>query len=269
MNSIATVKDSRRIGTLSRDSAPRSPGATGSVPADDAAGVIAAHTESVVVHDASGSGAIMLVGTPAAMPRLWRDYIEASLTEYTDRGVEAALEYHDIRDGASSRLFCVVLDSQGGVIGGLRVQGPYRNPRESHAIREWDGQLGRQDLIAAIGHRIPEGVVEVKSAFVEPTSPQARAAAGMLARLPMIVMELTGCRHVLATAADYVLERWASGGGRVNPMIPATPYPDDRYRTRVMFWDRENLESFAEPKVWSLMNEEFVTALGARVVGVA
>jgi hypothetical protein len=51
----------------------------------------------------------------------------------------------------------------------------------------------------------------------------------------------------MATAATYVLNRWRSSGGVVAP-IPATPYPNDRYQTKMIWWDRRNFINHAEPK---------------------
>jgi hypothetical protein len=221
---------------------------------------------SAWVDDICGSGATMIFADPHALPELWHEYIDSAVVEYTARGVRSALEYERIRDGRDTTVFCAVLDPTGAVVGGLRVQGPYHDARQSHAIGEWAGQPGQDDLIAAINHRVPDGIIEVKSAFVDPSSPLAKVAAGALARSVKISMELTGCRHMLATAADYVLERWSSGGGRVNPLIAATPYPDDRYRTRAMFWDAENLQSFADPDVWEVMNAEYTAAFRSREV---
>lgn len=30
--------------------------------------------------------------------------------------------------------------------------------------------------------------------------------------------------------------------------VPATPYPDERYRTKIMFWDRRTYANHAQPK---------------------
>jgi hypothetical protein len=41
----------------------------------------------------------------------------------------------------------------------------------------------------------------------------------------------------MASSAAHILEQWRSSGGEVAP-IPATPYPDERYETKMMWWDR-------------------------------
>ena len=42
--------------------------------------------------------------------------------------------------------------------------------------------------------------------------------------------------------------------------IPATPYPDKRYRTRMMWWDRRTFVNHAEPEQVSKILME-ITAL--------
>ncbi|OBB99612.1 MULTISPECIES: hypothetical protein [unclassified Gordonia (in: high G+C Gram-positive bacteria)] len=226
------------------------------VPLSSPAPNIAGPLDPIVVPDAT-SDATMVVASPTIVPDLWRQYLDGAHAAYSARGVDDALDYDAISDGSSTTLFCAVLDTAGDIVGGLRVQGPYTLPHQSHAVTEWDGQPGQSELIRAIGARLAGGLIEVKSAFVDPTSSDAAAAAGFLARTPLIVMAATGTRHMLATAADYVLARWESGGGRVDTDIPYTPYPDERYRTQAMFWDRDLLARHAKPSVWRTMCTEF------------
>ncbi|ACY20391.1 hypothetical protein Gbro_1082 [Gordonia bronchialis DSM 43247] len=202
------------------------------------------------------SNTTLLVATPSSTPTVWADYIDGAYRSYSEHGVVDALEYETVRDGGNTRLFCAVLDDD-RVIGGLRIQGPYNLPTESHALTEWAGQPGQRQLIRAIATRIPGGLVEAKSAYVDTSSPAAAHVAGLMARTPLIVMTLTGCRYVMATSADHVLKRWQSGGGRIDGAIEPTPYPDSRYRTRAMFWDRTLLAQHADPTVWRQMQREF------------
>jgi hypothetical protein len=51
----------------------------------------------------------------------------------------------------------------------------------------------------------------------------------------------------MATAAAYALNRWRSSGGVVSS-IPATPYPSERYQTKMMWWDRHDFVNHARPE---------------------
>jgi hypothetical protein len=52
---------------------------------------------------------------------------------------------------------------------------------------------------------------------------------------------------MMATAAAHVLNRWRSAGGVV-AAIPAAPYPDDRYKTKMIWWNRRDFVKHAEPQ---------------------
>jgi len=53
-----------------------------------------------------------------------------------------------------------------------------------------------------------------------------------------------------------VLNRWLSSGGLLATKIPATPYPDDRYQTKLAWWDRRTFANHADPKQLSLFFAE-------------
>jgi hypothetical protein len=94
-----------------------------------------------------------------------------------------------------------------------------------------------------ISDRIPFGVVEMKAAWVADGVAHRVALTRSLAGIGCRTMEILDVQFLLATAAEHVLELWASSGGVVATQIPPTPYPDDRYRTRMMWWDRRTLPS--------------------------
>ena len=61
------------------------------------------------------------------------------------------------------------------------------------------------------------------------------------------MMALLDLQFCMATAAAYVLNRWRSSGG-VIASIPAAPYPDERYQTKMMWWNRRDFVNHAEPE---------------------
>jgi hypothetical protein len=60
------------------------------------------------------------------------------------------------------------------------------------------------------------------------------------------VLAVFGVQFALATCAHHVLARWRSSGGVVAP-IRSTPYPDERFHTKMMWWDRLTVVSHAAP----------------------
>ncbi|MFE3290969.1 hypothetical protein [Rhodococcus sp. NPDC059234] len=178
---------------------------------------------------------------PDAEPELWSAYLDGARTGYRKYGAESALEYERMYDGRSTALFFVAIAPDGTVAGGLRAQGPYHNADEAHATVEWSGRPGAAAVQAMIRDRIPFGVVEMKAAWVADGVPRRGELTRSLAGIGCRTTEILDVQFLMATAAEHVLELWESSGGVVATHIPPTPYPDGRYLTRMMWWDRTTL----------------------------
>jgi hypothetical protein len=202
------------------------------------------------------TGCWIAASTPESEPELWDQYLDGAQQSYRRHGLEWVLNLDAIRDGADTTLFFAAVDPKGRVVGGTRVVGPLRSPEESHALEEWDGNPGRAMLRHMIANRLPFGVVEVKSAWAKSHDYGSRALSRVLARTALPTMTLLGAQFVMATAAAHVLEQWRSSGGVVSARIPATAYPNENYRTKVMWWDRRTIAAHAEPEQFKLMCAE-------------
>ncbi|MDH6197050.1 ribosomal protein S18 [Mycobacterium frederiksbergense] len=196
----------------------------------------------------AGSECTIVVAQPGAERELWNEYVRGAQSNYRKHGVEQALDLHELQTGDDTALFCVGINSSGRVVGGLRAKGPYRRVEESHAIVEWNGQPGLDSVHKMIADRLPFGVVEMKTAWVCDDPEQSRALTDTLARMPLHAMSLLNIQFAMATAAAYVLKRWLSSGGVLATKIPATPYPDERYQTKMMWWDSRTFANHADPQ---------------------
>ncbi len=199
------------------------------------------------------TGCWIAVSTPHSEPELWDRYLDGAARSYREHGLEWVLNLDAIRDGADTSLFFAAVDPEGRVVGGTRVVGPLQSPEESCALAEWDGNPGRDALRHMIANRIPFGVAEVKSAWTDSRGYGGRALSRVLARTGLPIMTLLNVQFIMATSAAHVLEQWRSGGGVVAARIPAAAYPDDNYRTKVMWWDRRTIATNAEPEQFRLM----------------
>ena len=47
-----------------------------------------------------------------------------------------------------------------------------------------------------------------------------------------------GARYGMGTAAAYSVPGWQATGGVVAADVPPVAYPDERYRTSLVWWDR-------------------------------
>ena len=188
------------------------------------------------------------VTQPTVDPDLWAEYLDGASRSYHKHGVERALELDQIQDGEETILFFAAVDTDGRVVGGVRAKGPLRSADDSHAAVEWAGQPGLHAARKMITDRLPFGVVEMKTAWVTDDPGRYRSLTKTLARTPFPTMNLLDSQFVLATAGKHVLDRWRSSGGVVAPGVPATPYPDERYQTKMMWWDRRTFANHAEPE---------------------
>lgn len=215
----------------------------------------------------------VVVSTPAADPALWAEFVDGAARSYHKHGIERALDMDSLADDANTQLFHVVLNDAGKVMAGIRAKGPLESPEESHAIVEWADRPGLPTVYKMISDRLPFGVVEMKTAWMTDDQSRSRALGSTLARTPFTTMALLDAQFVLATAGSHVLNRWRSSGGVVATKVPATPYPDDRYRTKMMWWDRSTFTNDAEPEqVSKIFNEMAILArqldhVGARALG--
>jgi hypothetical protein len=152
-------------------------------------------------------------------------------------------------------MFWATLDEAGKIIGGVRAKGPLTSADDSHAVVEWEGHPGQPAVRKMITDRVPFGVLEMKSAWVTDDRDQARPVTQVLARSGFHAMAMMDVQFCMATSAPHVLERWRSSGGVV-ASIPAAPYPDARYRTKMMWWDRRTFANHAEPEQVSKILQE-------------
>lgn len=215
----------------------------------------------------------VVVSTPAADPVLWAQFVEGAARSYHMHGIECALDMDSLADDANTQLFHAVVNDAGKIMAGIRARGPLESPEESHAIVEWADRPGLSTVYKMISDRLPFGVVEMKTAWMTDDQTRSRAIGSTLARTPFTTMALLDAQFVVATAGSHVLNRWRSSGGVVATKIPATPYPDDRYRTKMMWWDRGTFTNDAEPEqVSKIFNEMAILArrldhVGARALG--
>ena len=184
---------------------------------------------------------LLIVARPAAQPELWAAYLHGARVSYAQHGVESAVDYDHVRDGASTSLFVAAVESDGRVVGGFRVQGPYLRVDQAYALQEWAGREGTTELRRQIGRRLGAGVIEVKAVWVDRDAGRHDALTAVLARMFVHVLTLMGVRYAFCTAASHAVPRWESSGGVVCTEVPPVAYPDERYRTLLMWWDRRHV----------------------------
>ena len=191
------------------------------------------------------TGCRFLVATPSGQPELWRSYLLGAQCSYRKHDVESVLEFDEVADGASTAIFFVAVDGAGAVVGGMRAQGPYREAGEAHAVLEWGHHEGAAQLRDEITSRLPAGVIEMKTGWVDDTFVERHALTDAMARMFVHALTLMEVRYALGTVAKHAQRRWLTTGGVVSENVCAVAYPDARYQTVPMWWDRETFADLA------------------------
>jgi hypothetical protein len=186
------------------------------------------------------------IARPSDDDALWRAYLAGAERSYRTHGIADAIDVDAIGRSGDTTLFQTLLDRTGTVVGGIRAIGPLTSPDQTHAVVEWAGQPSLPSVRKMIMDRLPFGVVEMKSAWVTDERSRNRKLTTTLARAGCHVLAVLGVQFCMATCAQQVLARWRSSGGVVAP-IRSTPYPDERFRTKLMWWDRLTVASLAAP----------------------
>ena len=201
------------------------------------------------------SSCYFVFAEPSAAPGLWDSYLGGARRSYRQHGVESAIEYAQVRDGRCTALFVGVLDGAGRVVGGLRVQGRLTASEQAHAVGEWAGRPGTAELHAQIADRLPFGVIEIKAVWVDYDDDRSALIAA-LARTFIHAMDVANVRYALCTAAEHAAPRWQTSGGVIASEVAAVAYPDERYRTRLMWWDRRRIADLISADQYAALTRE-------------
>jgi hypothetical protein len=190
-------------------------------------------------------GGTLIVSQPSIDPELWAEYGAGAFRRYRKRGVECALDVEALRSGDDTIMFCAVVDDSGQVVGGYRAIA-LRSADDSHAVEEWAGQPDQHAVRQMIADRVPYGVLEMKTGWVTDAAGRNPFLATALARSCFYMMVILDFQYTMCTAATAALNSWRSSGSVV-ATIPATPYPSEQYRTKMLWWNRRDFVNHAQP----------------------
>lgn len=193
------------------------------------------------------------INRPVDRQDLWQCYVRGVTASYRKYGVESALDLPSTSTGATTRLFIVGVDSNGNIVSGMRVQGPLRSSNDAHITKEFSGSpLVR----AVIDEAVPCGVIEIKGCWVGSAIENRSAVSDALARCYIHAMDVLDVQFACCSAAAHAVRRWQSTGGQLVKELAPVPYPDDRYETVMLWWDRTTVSRFADPEQLSQIQRE-------------
>lgn len=185
----------------------------------------------------------------------WQSYLDGATRQYQAHGILPALGLEEFQDGRATSLFYVAVDEADRVVAGGRCHGPLRFTSEAYALRELDGLPQLAAMRALIHERMGRGLIEMKGAWVDVDFPRP-GLSDVLARCAVHAMNWFRAQFAMATCAAGIAPRWETTGGRALDGLPPVPYPDDRYQTVLLWWDRDRLQELSDPGQWSLIVSE-------------
>jgi molybdopterin/thiamine biosynthesis adenylyltransferase/nitroreductase len=192
---------------------------------------------------------------PQDEPEIWDAYLEGAWTRYRHHGVEVALNREANAKGGPTSLFWVAFDGL-DIVAGLRCCGPLQSSTEASVLSEFATHPKVNRLGDLIDQRLAFGVVEIKAVWVALGRPDHRALSDALARCYVHAMDWFGARFAVCSASTHALDRWRSSGGRPLEWLTPHPYPDERYRSVVLWWDRAQSAELAESNQHQAMGSE-------------
>jgi hypothetical protein len=185
------------------------------------------------------------INRPVDRQDLWSSYLTGASASYSRYGVQGALDLPSIRSGTTTAMFVVGVDLQGNVVCGMRVVGPLRSSDEAHVTEEF---LGSSVVREIIDEAVPYGVIEIKGCWVDSTVANRSAVSDALARCYVHAMDVLDVQFACCSAAGHAVRRWQGAGGRLVTELAAVPYPDHRYQTVMLWWDRSTVHRLADPE---------------------
>lgn len=194
------------------------------------------------------SGARFLITRPEISPSLWAQYLDGLEKTYKSFGVEAALDLRAIFHGRELPTFAVALGPTGDVVAGVRAHGPLHAAEEAHALLEFAADpVGQSTVRRFIGDRTAFGITELKGGWVDDQAQNRRELSNALARSFIHIMDAMDVQFGFCTAAVHAANRWSTVGGcPIEGLLPVA-YPDERYQTTLMWWDRRTFDRYCEP----------------------
>jgi hypothetical protein len=216
----------------------------------------ARRADEISAYFAASSGCQLVIATPSAEPTLWEAFLQGARVSYRRHGVERVLEYDNVVGGHQTALFFAAVTSNGRVVGGMRAQGPYLAAGQAHALQEWAGRSGSNELRREITQRIPAGVIEMKTGWVDDDFHHRHELSAALARIFIHSMTLLDARYAMCTVGAHAVQRWQTTGGVVSSAVAPVAYPDDRYLTKLMWWDSQNYHKLAAAEQLPLVIKE-------------
>jgi molybdopterin/thiamine biosynthesis adenylyltransferase len=173
-------------------------------------------------------------------------YLNEAEGKYRSHGFEGTLRRQELEDGEGVPLFFVGFTPEGEPVVGVRFHGPLEGSHQAFLIEEMAASPEIDDIRALIDKEIRLGALEVKGAWSKGTAVTGVRLVAAISRSVTHAMNWLGAEFAIAAVSDTLVAVGSPAGGR---MVGTAwvPFPDDRYRTVCVSWERSRTYELSTP----------------------
>ena len=183
---------------------------------------------------------------PLERPDLWKIYLNEAEGKYRSHGFEGTLRRQELQDGAGVPLFFLGFNTEGEPVAGVRFHGPLEGSHQAFLIEEMASSPEIEDIRSMIDREIRLGALEVKGAWSKGAAVTGVRLIAAITRCGTHAMNWLGAEFAIAAVSDTLIEVGTPAGGRMVGTA-SVPYPDERYRTVCVSWDRARSYELCTP----------------------
>jgi molybdopterin/thiamine biosynthesis adenylyltransferase/nitroreductase len=184
---------------------------------------------------------------PLERPDLWKVYLNEAEGIFRSRGFEGTLRRLELEEGNDVSLFLLGFDAEGNAVAGVRFHGPLEGAHQAAIIDEMATSPEIGVIHDLIDQEIRLGAVEVKGAWSKGAAVVGSRLLTAISRSVTHGLNWLGAEFAIAAVSDTLMPVGTVTGG-VQVGTHWVPFPDERYRTIAISWQRGRTYELATPE---------------------
>jgi len=184
---------------------------------------------------------------PLERPDLWKIYLNEAEGIFRSRGFEGTLRRLELEDGNGVSLFILGFDADGAAVAGVRFHGPLEGSHQAAIIEEMASSPEIGVIRDLIEQEIRLGAVELKGAWSKGAAVVGTRLVSALSRSVTHGMNWLGAEFAIAAVSDTLMPV-GDVTGAIQVGTQWVPFPDERYRTIAVSWQRGRTYELSTPE---------------------
>ena len=192
---------------------------------------------------------------PLERPDLWKMYLNEAEGKYRSHGFEGTLRRQELEEGADVPLFFIGFNADDEPVAGVRFHGPVEGSHQVYLMEEMAASPEIDDIRALIDSEIRLGALEVKGAWSKGHAAVGVRMIAAISRCATHAMNWLGAEFAIAAVSDTLLAVGCPAGA-TQVGTASVPFPDERYRTVAVSWNRSRSYEVATPPHQQALRQE-------------